>query len=52
MNNLLAIQNFKMAFSKVMPEAFCVTDFNGSYDNDESKEPWVFTGRVCTIDLS
>ena len=29
------VQNFKMAFSKGMREAFCVTLFNGSRDNDE-----------------
>ena len=30
LNNLLAVQNFKIAFSKAMPEAFRVPLFNGS----------------------
>ena len=33
----LAVPNVKMAFSKAMPEAFCVTLFNGNRDNDEVK---------------
>ena len=44
-------QNFKMAFSKAMPEPFCVTLFNGSCDNDEINEPRVFIGRVSTAHL-
>ena len=35
-----------MAFSKAMPEAFRITLFNGSRDNDGSKVPRVFIGRV------
>ena len=40
-----------MAFSKAMSEAFCVTLFNGRRDNDESKEPQVFIGRVNIVQL-
>ena len=50
-NNLLKVQNFKMAFSIAMPEAFRATLFNGSRDNDESKEPREFMGRVSTAQL-
>ena len=34
-----------------MPEAFRVTLFNGSRDNDRSKEPRVFIGRVSFAQL-
>ena len=36
---------FKTALSKTMSEAFCVTLFNGSCDNDGSKKQYVFIGR-------
>ena len=49
-NNLLAVPNFKMAFSKAMPEAFCVTLFNGSCDNDEVKSHCIYMqSKHCTI---
>ena len=40
-----------MAFNKAIPEAFCFTLFNGSRDNDGSKEPRVFYRQSthCTI---
>ena len=42
---------FKMAFSKAMPEAFRVTLFNGSRDNDEVKKPRIFIRRVSVAQL-
>ena len=40
-----------MAFSKAMPEAFCVTLFKGSYDNDEVKKPHIFICKVSIAQL-
>ena len=40
-----------MAFSKAMPEAFRVTLFNGSRDNDEVKKPRVFIRIVSVAQL-
>ena len=48
---MLAVQNFEIAFSKAMPEAFRVTLFNGSRDNDGTKEERVFIGRVSIAQL-
>ena len=40
-----------MAFTKAMPEAFRITLFNGSRDNDGNKVPRVFIGRVSIAQL-
>ena len=40
-----------MAFSKAMPEAFCVTLFYGSRDNDEVEKLRVFIRRVSVAQL-
>ena len=49
---MLEVQKFKMALSKTMPEAFCVIPFNGNRENDGSKEPCLFIGRVSIAQLS
>ena len=40
-----------MAFNKAMPEAFRVTLFKGSRDNNGSKEPRVFIDRISLAQL-
>ena len=46
------VQNFKMGFSKAIPEAFCVTLFNSSHDNNEVKShAYLYAAETVNVQL-